>query len=239
MNHIAGPALRRPTPSIRGSGLAVALLVLGAAPTAWADASVRSIHRAEISPDGELSLCVSGRPTPRSGETHYTLYADTRARRASGFEPGCGPHGGHRLSIGRGRRDAVYVSGGAVIYVPASGREVRLAVVAEPVLGPVAQAATVPGRARLAPRPRTDRGRYPRLSEREGSHRVIVAGPRASEIGDVAAGTVLGGLEETLDPVVEPALAIGLRTAFAGIGTLVGAALYVPVTLLDVLDSEL
>ena len=231
----------------RRLAISLAISIAAVAQSAAAQPSIRSIHRAEISSDEQISLCVSGQPDPRSSDTHFTLHLDARGRRGSTVEAGCGPRGGRRLAIGPDRIDGVYLSRGAIVYVSRSGREQVIEV------GPTIAERTA------APGPSSRRGhvayetsdpyatamrsrrasRYPRLSEREGSSIVVVPGPRASEIGDVAAGAVLGGLEETLDPVVEPALVFGLRATFAGAGAILGAALYVPTTLLDVLCSEL
>jgi len=86
------------------------------------------------------------------------------------------------------------------------------------------------------PRPEPRR-RAKRLSTYE-PYRVPIPGPRAAEVGDIAGGETLNGLERTLDPVLEPAIVGAARGSAAVVGVATGIILY-PITLLEVLSDEL
>ncbi len=237
-----------------GLGLRLALAtasIFFAAGTARAelDAPPAVVRRAEL--DGpDLKLCIE-----REGRFE-TLSVDTEDPDAPLLsEPGCADFGrGERLLIvDEERPGAVFVEGRIAVYLDEDGNLLRIPLDLEADEGVPYEE---PGDPELdEPEPAEPERAEPQKAEpradacagdrcirrvptRRGSSRIVLPGPRAGEIGDATRDATLGGLEQVLDPVVEPPLALGLRGVSAAVGLAVGAALYVPTTLLDVLETE-
>jgi hypothetical protein len=216
---------------------ALAALILFATPDARADDSV-TVRRAEL--DGpDLRLCVE-----RDGRFE-TLSVDSEDPDAPLLsEPGCGDFGqGERLGIlyresyGSASPRSVYVDGNIAVYIDGDGNVVRVPLDLGADDEPYEDEPEPDVRA-SEPDPCAGDRCIKRVPTRRGSSRIVLPGPRAGEIGDATRDATLGGLEQALDPVVEPAIALPLRGVSAAVGFAVGAALYVPTTLLDVLETE-
>jgi hypothetical protein len=202
------------------------------------------VRRAEL--DGPfLKLCVE------RGDRYDTLIVDREdPEPIVRFELGCGSFGdGIRLEIldAERVRDAVHVDGDTAVYIDPDGNVLRIPL--EPANAEPAPEDPYDDPDEGAgcdpygdPRSQDSCERYERHrydpTRRRRSNRVVLPGPRAGEIGEVATAGTLGVLEKTLDPITEPALALTLRGATAAVGVAVGAVLYVPTTILDVLDTE-
>jgi hypothetical protein len=205
--------------------LLAAAVVLAAGARAEVDEAA-IVRRAELA-GSELRLCVE------RGADYETLSVDVEDPDAPlRSEPGCAGFGeGVRLPV-RGSddaREAVHIDGNAAVYVDREGNVIRIPLDLEAEPAP-SEPAAVPEARRS--------GGIQRVPTSRGSSRVVLPGPRAGEIGDATRDATLGGLEQTLDPVTEPTLALGLRSVSAAVGFVVGAALYIPTTLLDVLETE-
>jgi len=213
---------------------ALALLVLSLPSFADAQHDAPSVVRAERQ-GHDLKLCI------HDGGRYDTLTVDPYAPYTSrNWKPECSDFGrGERLDISRSGsgRAHVRVEGDEVVYA-SDGTSVRIpldrAVASRhhSARGSHERSASAHQRSRTT-------SRLERQLEARERNRVPLPGPRTVEIGDAAAATTLETLENGLDPAVEPALAVGLRGTSAVAGVILGAALYVPVTLLDVLASEL
>jgi hypothetical protein len=234
---------------LRVAAWALAAASVLAVPSARAeydgDPSRGIVRRAEL--DGPfLKLCVE------RGDRYDTLIIDREdPDPVVRFEPGCGSFGdGIRLEIldSDRARDAVHVDGDIAVYVDPEGNVLRIPLepanverapedppYEDPDEGAECDPYGDPRYEGSCERYERDRYDAPR---RRRSNRVVLPGPRAGEIGEVATAGTLGVLEKTLDPITEPALALTLRGATAAVGVAVGAVLYVPTTILDVLDTE-
>ncbi len=205
-----------------------------------------SVRRAEL--DGpDLKLCVE------RGERFETLIADSEDPDAPlRSEPGCADFGnGVRLPIHDFESEgAVHVEGRIAVYIDRDGNALRIPLDLADDEGPYEASREPdecdPSDAGHACEPRARDRSDPcdgdrcirRVPTRRGSHRIVLPGPRAGEIGDATRDATLNGLEQVLDPITEPPLALTLRGVSAVVGFAVGTALYVPTTLLDVLETE-
>ena len=209
------------------------MLLVGSRARAEADTPPAGVvRRAEL--DGpDLRLCVERE------DRFETLSVDTEDPHAPLLsEAGCGDFGsGQPLPIrDREAPDSVSIDGSSAVYVDGDGDVLRIP------LDLVADDADDPPYERSSePEPEDpcagDRC-IQRVPTRRGSSRIVLPGPRAGEIGEATRDATLGGLEQTLDPLIEPPLALTLRGVSAAVGFAVGAALYVPTTLLDVVETE-
>jgi hypothetical protein len=222
----------------RGLGLATVVVSFASSPVrAEVDPPPAILHRAEL--DGpDLKLCVE------RGDRYETLRVDSQDPDAPLLsEPGCADFGrGERLPIlDEERPGAVFVEGRIAVYIDEDGNVLRIPLDLDPEDGVPYEEPYEPDESEeLEPQADPCAGErcIRRVPTRRGSSRIVLPGPRAGEIGDATRDATLGGLEQTLDPVIEPPLALTLRGVSAAVGFAVGAALYVPTTLLDVLETE-
>lgn len=226
--------------SLGSVALAAVFVLMAASPALAALDSTGSLalHRAEIDSARQLRLCLSRESGPGRGSTFFTLTVrlDSGTRR---IDPGCGDFGfGQRLAVTRdsGRAGSVSLQGSAVLYTDPSSRRVIRVDLNGPSAGPYrTDQSSRSATAAWSPTGPAHR----RLSGRRESVRVVLPGPTTADLGDIAAGETLYALEETLDPIVEPAIAATTRATAATVGVATGVALYLPITLLDVLAGEL